>query len=184
VRHEEAAAFRASGFAKHTARLAVCVGTAGPGAAHLVNRLYDTAFDGAPLAAITGTTFHDLGGTRFTQSVDTIALTKALASMTRRDRPGGASPRRAGVRASGDIAGRQIEFKGVPSTVGAFGSVRLTAKESFRPYQVAYAIPGESTRAPVQAIPSKCLEPETVSEDHDAKVFHHEDLLDLRAEVM
>ena len=31
VRHEEAAAFMASGFAKHTGRLGVCVGTTGPG---------------------------------------------------------------------------------------------------------------------------------------------------------
>jgi pyruvate dehydrogenase (quinone) len=79
VRHEEAAAFMASGFAKHTGRLGVCVGTTGPGAAHLVNGLYDAAFDGAPVVAITGTTFHDLGGTRFMQSVDTVALMKDLA---------------------------------------------------------------------------------------------------------
>ena len=37
VRHEEAAAFMASGFAKHTGRLGVCVGTTGPGAVHLLN---------------------------------------------------------------------------------------------------------------------------------------------------
>jgi pyruvate dehydrogenase (quinone) len=30
VRHEEAAAFMASGFAKHTGRLGVCIGTTGP----------------------------------------------------------------------------------------------------------------------------------------------------------
>jgi pyruvate dehydrogenase (quinone) len=49
VRHEEAAAFMASGFAKHTGRLGVCVGTTGPGAIHLLNGLYDAAFDGAPV---------------------------------------------------------------------------------------------------------------------------------------
>ena len=43
VRHEEAAAFMASGFAKHTGRLGVCVGTTGPGAVHLLNGLYDAA---------------------------------------------------------------------------------------------------------------------------------------------
>jgi pyruvate dehydrogenase (quinone) len=32
VRHDQAAAFMASGFAKHTGRLGVCVGTTGPGA--------------------------------------------------------------------------------------------------------------------------------------------------------
>jgi pyruvate dehydrogenase (quinone) len=60
VRHEEAAAFMASGFAKHTGRLGVCVGTTGPGAIHLMNGLYDAALDGAPVLALTGLTFHDL----------------------------------------------------------------------------------------------------------------------------
>jgi pyruvate dehydrogenase (quinone) len=79
VRHEEAAAFMASGIAKHTGRLGVCLGTTGPGAIHLMNGLYDAAFDGAPVVAITGTTFHDLGGTRFMQGVDTVALMKDVA---------------------------------------------------------------------------------------------------------
>src|ERR1700744_448570 len=79
VRHEEAAAFMASGIAKHTGRLGVCLGTTGPGAIHLLNGLYDAAFDGAPGGAIPGLTFHDLGGTRFMQGVDTVALMKDVA---------------------------------------------------------------------------------------------------------
>ncbi len=71
VRHEEAAAFMASGWAKHTGGLGVCVGTTGPGAIHLMNGLYDAAFDGAPVVALTGLTFHDLRGVRYQQSVDT-----------------------------------------------------------------------------------------------------------------
>jgi pyruvate dehydrogenase (quinone)/pyruvate decarboxylase len=80
VRHEEAAAFMASGCAKFTGRLGVCLGTTGPGAVHLMNGLYDAAFDGAPVVAITGTTFHDLIGTRYQQSVDTTALMKDVAA--------------------------------------------------------------------------------------------------------
>ena len=79
VRHEEAAAFMASGFAKHTGRLGVCVGTTGPGAIHLMNGLYDAAFDGAPVIALTGLTFHDLGGVRYQQSVDTTKLMQDVA---------------------------------------------------------------------------------------------------------
>ncbi len=79
VRHEEAAAFMASGFAKHTGKLGVCLGTTGPGAVHLLNGLYDAHYDGAPVLAITGTTFHDLGGVRFMQSVDTKALMQDVA---------------------------------------------------------------------------------------------------------
>jgi pyruvate dehydrogenase (quinone) len=79
VRHEEAAAFMASGIGKHTGRLGVCIGTTGPGAIHLMNGLYDAHFDGAPVVAITGTTFHDLIGTRFQQGVDTTALMRDVA---------------------------------------------------------------------------------------------------------
>ena len=60
VRHEESAAWMASGMAKHAGRLGVCIGTTGPGAVHLLNGLYDAALDGSPVVAITGTTFHDL----------------------------------------------------------------------------------------------------------------------------
>src|ERR1700744_3220278 len=78
VRHEEAAAFMACGWAKHTGRLGVCVGTTGPGAIHLMNGLQDASFDGAPVVALTGLTFHDLRGVRFQQSVDTVKLMEPL----------------------------------------------------------------------------------------------------------
>lgn len=79
VRHEELAAFMASGFAKHTGQLGVCVGTTGPGAIHLMNGLYDAALDGAPVVALTGLTFHDLRGVRFQQGVNTLPLMEGMA---------------------------------------------------------------------------------------------------------
>jgi len=74
VRHEEAAAFMACGYAKFTGRLGVCLATSGPGAIHLLNGLYDAKLDGAPVLAITGQTYHDLLGTRYQQEVDLLAL--------------------------------------------------------------------------------------------------------------
>jgi pyruvate dehydrogenase (quinone) len=79
TRHEEAAAFMASGFAKHTGRLGVCIGTTGPGAVHLMNGLYDASFDGAPVVALTGVTFHDLIGVRYQQDIDTVRLMQEVA---------------------------------------------------------------------------------------------------------
>lgn len=79
VRHEEAAAFMASGYAKHTGKLGVCLATTGPGAIHLLNGLYDAKMDSTPVLAITGSTFHDLGGTHFMQAVDTQALMQDVA---------------------------------------------------------------------------------------------------------
>jgi thiamine pyrophosphate-dependent acetolactate synthase large subunit-like protein len=71
----------ACGWAKHTGGLGVCVGTTGPGAIHLMNGLYDAAFDGAPVVALTGLTFHDLRGVRSQQSVDTVKLMEPRADL-------------------------------------------------------------------------------------------------------
>ncbi|HZP21845.1 MAG TPA: thiamine pyrophosphate-dependent enzyme [Terriglobales bacterium] len=69
VRHEEAAAFMACGYAKYTGKLGVCLATSGPGGIHLLNGLYDAKLDGAPVLAITGLQFHDLIGTSTQQDV-------------------------------------------------------------------------------------------------------------------
>src|ERR1041384_2055545 len=70
VRHEEAAAFMACGYAKFTGRLGVCLATSGPGGIHLLNGLYDAKLDGQPVLAITGLAFHDLIGTHSQQDVE------------------------------------------------------------------------------------------------------------------
>src|SRR6266498_1919796 len=79
VRHEEAAAFMACGYAKYTGKLGVCLATSGPGAIHLLNGLYDAKLDGAPVLAITGQTYHDLIGTHYQQEVDLLSLFKDVA---------------------------------------------------------------------------------------------------------
>jgi pyruvate oxidase len=70
VRHEEAGAFAASAYAKLTGRLGVCLGTAGPGAIHLLNGLYDAKLDHAPVLAITGQVDSDVIGTHYFQEVN------------------------------------------------------------------------------------------------------------------
>src|SRR5664279_4596595 len=70
VRHEEAAALAAVGYAKYTGRIGVCCATSGPGGIHLLNGLYDAKCDSQPVLAITGHTFHDLIGTNYQQDVD------------------------------------------------------------------------------------------------------------------
>jgi pyruvate dehydrogenase (quinone) len=80
VRHEEAAAFMATGYAKYSGQLGVCLATSGPGAIHLLNGLYDAKLDGAPVVAITGQTYHDLIGMRYQQEVDLLSLFKDVAA--------------------------------------------------------------------------------------------------------
>src|SRR5246127_4991202 len=70
VRHEEAAAFMACGYAKWTGQLGVCVATSGPGGIHLLNGLYDAKLDGQPVLAITGLQYHDLVETMTQQDVE------------------------------------------------------------------------------------------------------------------
>jgi pyruvate dehydrogenase (quinone) len=70
VRHEEAAALMACGYAKFTGRLGVCLATSGPGGIHLLNGLYDAKLDGQPVLAITGHHYHDMINTHQQQDVD------------------------------------------------------------------------------------------------------------------
>lgn len=69
VHHEEAAAFMATGYAKATGRLGVCVATSGPGAIHLLNGLYDAKLDHAPVLAITGMQETAVLGSAYQQEV-------------------------------------------------------------------------------------------------------------------
>lgn len=79
VRHEEAGAFAAAAQAKLSGELAVCVGTAGPGAVHLLNGLYDAKLDHAPVLAITGQVATPLLGSDYHQEVDLYTLFKDVA---------------------------------------------------------------------------------------------------------
>jgi pyruvate dehydrogenase (quinone) len=79
VRHEEAAAFMACGYAKYTGKLGVCLATSGPGGLHLLNGLYDAKLDGQPVLAITGHHYHDLISTYQQQDVDLDLVFKDVA---------------------------------------------------------------------------------------------------------
>ena len=70
VRHEEAAALAAVGYAKVTGRLGVCLATSGPGGIHLLNGLYDAKMDHVPVLAVTGLQHHDLIATWTQQDVE------------------------------------------------------------------------------------------------------------------
>src|SRR5215813_3145772 len=70
VRHEEAAALAACGYAKWTGRLGVCIATSGPGGIHLLNGLYDAKLDQQPVLAVTGMPYSDVVATHTQQDVD------------------------------------------------------------------------------------------------------------------
>ncbi len=74
VRHEEAAAFAASAQSQLTDDLAVCAGTVGPGAIHLLNGLYDAKKSHTPVLAICGQVPREEMGSDFFQEVDNDVL--------------------------------------------------------------------------------------------------------------
>ncbi|TDD15652.1 thiamine pyrophosphate-dependent enzyme [Nonomuraea diastatica] len=69
VHHEEAAAFMATGYAKATGRIGVCLATSGPGGIHLLNGLYDAKLDHVPVLAVTGMQETSVLGTGYQQEV-------------------------------------------------------------------------------------------------------------------
>src|SRR5579885_2123870 len=79
VRHEELAAFMACAHAKFSdeaggAGVGVCMATAGPGAIHLLNGLYDAKMDHQPVVAIVGQAARSVLGGEFQQEVNLTRL--------------------------------------------------------------------------------------------------------------
>ena len=54
VRHEQAAAHAADGYARATGKVGVCLATSGPGATNLVTGIANAQMDSVPIVAITG----------------------------------------------------------------------------------------------------------------------------------
>src|SRR6186997_335404 len=80
TRHEEMAAFAATGYAKFSGKVGVCMATSGPGAIHLLNGLYDAKLDHVPVVAIVGQTERSAMGGSYQQEVDLQALFSNVAS--------------------------------------------------------------------------------------------------------
>ena len=80
VHHEEAAAFMASGYAKVTGKLGVCLATSGPGGIHLLNGLYDAKLDHQPVLALTGMQETEVLGTGYQQEVHLERLFEDVAA--------------------------------------------------------------------------------------------------------
>jgi pyruvate dehydrogenase (quinone) len=76
TRHEEMAAFMASGHAKYTGEVGVCLATQGPGAVHLLAGLYDAKLDRKPVVAVVGQVTTTALGSGYVQEVDLQTLFK------------------------------------------------------------------------------------------------------------
>ncbi|HKA58875.1 MAG TPA: thiamine pyrophosphate-binding protein, partial [Gemmatimonadales bacterium] len=75
VRHEQAAAHAADGYARAGRRVGVCVATSGPGATNLVTGLATAHMDGSPVLAITGQVGRPMLGRDAFQETDVVGVT-------------------------------------------------------------------------------------------------------------
>src|SRR3989449_3246912 len=75
VRHEQAAAHAADGYARASNRVGVCVATSGPGATNLVTGLATAYMDGSPVLAITGQVGRPMLGRDAFQETDVVGVT-------------------------------------------------------------------------------------------------------------
>ena len=82
IRHEGAAAFACSGYAKLTGRPAACLTIAGPGATNLLTGLWDAKVDRAPVLALTGQVDTQVLGPGAFQEIDLKSAFDAVSSFS------------------------------------------------------------------------------------------------------
>jgi acetolactate synthase-1/2/3 large subunit len=83
VRHEQAAAHAADGYARASGRAGVCVATSGPGATNLVTGLATAHMDSTPVVAITGQVSRPMIGRDAFQETDIIGITQPITKHNR-----------------------------------------------------------------------------------------------------
>src|SRR5213596_2327564 len=83
VRHEQAAAHAADGYARSSGRVGVCVATSGPGATNLVTGLATAHMDNSPVVAITGQVPRAMIGRDAFQETDITGITQPITKHNR-----------------------------------------------------------------------------------------------------
>ena len=78
VRHEQAAAHAADGYARASGKVGVCLATSGPGATNLVTGIATSFMDSSPIIAITGQVPTHLIGNDAFQEADIIGITMPI----------------------------------------------------------------------------------------------------------
>ena len=117
IRHEGAAAFAASGYAKLTGRPAACFTIAGPGATNLLTGLYDAKVDRAPVLALTGQVEAQVLGPGAFQELDLAAVFGDVAAWSQTVHPGSKHVELANLAMKHAIVGRDVSHLILPDDV-------------------------------------------------------------------
>ncbi|MDO5576182.1 MAG: biosynthetic-type acetolactate synthase large subunit [Fibrobacter sp.] len=78
VRHEQAAAHAADGYARATGKVGVCLATSGPGATNLMTGIATAYLDSVPMVAITGQVPSHLLGSDAFQEADIVGISRPI----------------------------------------------------------------------------------------------------------
>ncbi|SDG90955.1 acetolactate synthase, large subunit [Dyadobacter soli] len=79
VRHEQAAAHAAQGYARVSGRVGVVFATSGPGATNILTGVADALMDSTPLVCITGQVYAHLLGTDAFQETDVVNISASIS---------------------------------------------------------------------------------------------------------
>ncbi|MGH3413064.1 MAG: thiamine pyrophosphate-dependent enzyme [Marmoricola sp.] len=150
TRHEEAGAFAASAQAQLTGRLAVCMGTVGPGAIHLLNGLYDAKKSRAPVLAIVGQVPREDRGTDFFQEVNNDVLFADVSVFNQTLTDTGQLPGLLEQAVNTALAQRGVAVLSIPGDVGALELPREVRSPRF----VEPAPPSAASPDDVRAVAS------------------------------
>jgi len=152
VRHEEAAAFAASAQAQLTDGLAVCMGTVGPGAIHLLNGLYDAKKSHAPVLAICGQVPREDMGSDFFQEVDNDVLFADVAVFCQTVTDVEQLPGLIEEAGNAALRERGVAVLTLPGDVGGLDLPKKTAPVRFVTQQPALVPDPDAVRAAAEAI--------------------------------
>ena len=135
VRHEQAAAFAADGYARVTGKPGVCLGTSGPGATNLITGLTSAMMDSIPVVALTGQVPLALIGKDAFQEADTIGISLPSTKQSFL------------VRSAAEVPGViQAAFKSAVS--GRPGPVLVDLPKSVLPRPTSLPLPAKHPRSP------------------------------------
>ncbi len=154
VRHEEAAAFAASAQSQLTGRMAVCMGTVGPGAIHLLNGLYDAKKSHTPVLAIVGQVPREEIGSDFFQEVDNDVLFADVSVFCRTVSNAEQFPMLLEQAANAAIQERGVSVLTLPGDVGGLDLPKHTDVPRFVEAGADSVPSDESLRAAAEAINS------------------------------
>ena len=117
IRHEGAAAFAASGYAKVSGKPAACLSIAGPGATNLLTGLWDAKVDRAPILALTGQVNTQVLGPGAFQDIDLASAFEAVANFSQTVLPGSDHAALASLALKSAIVERNVSHLILPDEV-------------------------------------------------------------------